>query len=66
MPVFLNTKYKYALAMGISFALGAVAVQGLHAQSKPPAYYIGEITVKDQDAFVNLVEGTSSLGVPAK
>jgi len=52
MPVFLNTKYKYALAMGISFALGAVAVQGLHAQSKPPAYYIGEITVKDQDAFV--------------
>jgi uncharacterized protein (DUF1330 family) len=48
----MNTKYKYALAMGASFALGVVAVQGLHAQAKPPAYYIGEITVKDQEGFV--------------
>ena len=48
----MNTKYKYALAMGASFALGAVAVQGLHAQAKPPAYYIAEITVKDQEEFI--------------
>lgn len=48
----MDAKYKYALAMGASFALGAVAVQGLHAQAKPPAYYIAEITVKDQEEFI--------------
>ena len=48
----MNTKYKYALAMGASFALGAVVVQGLHAQAKPPAYVVTEITVKDQEAFM--------------
>jgi uncharacterized protein (DUF1330 family) len=48
----MNTKYKYALVMGTGLALGAVAVQGLHAQAKPPAYYIGEITVNNQDAFM--------------
>ncbi len=43
---------KYAFGIGAGFALGAVAVQGLHAQGKPPAYYIAEITVKDQEAFM--------------
>ena len=38
--------------MGAGFALGAVAVQGLHAQAKPPAYLIGEITVNDQEAYM--------------
>jgi uncharacterized protein (DUF1330 family) len=38
--------------MGASFALGAAVVQGLHAEAKPLAYYIGEITVKDQEGFV--------------
>lgn len=46
----MNTKH--ALAVGIGFALGAAAIQGLHAQTKPPAYYIGEITVKDQEGFI--------------
>ena len=48
----MNTKYKYALAMGASFALGVVVVQGLHAQAKPPGYLITEVTVKDQQAFM--------------
>lgn len=43
---------KYAFAMGAGCVLGAVAVQGLHAQGKPPAYLITEVTVKDQDAFM--------------
>jgi uncharacterized protein (DUF1330 family) len=43
---------KYALAMGAGFVLGAAAIQGLHAQTKPPAFYIGEITVKDPQAFI--------------
>jgi uncharacterized protein (DUF1330 family) len=32
-------------------ALGAAAVQTLHAQTKPPAYNIAEITIKDQDGY---------------
>jgi uncharacterized protein (DUF1330 family) len=36
-----------------SFVLGGAAVQTLHARTKPPAYVIGEITVKDQDGYKN-------------
>jgi uncharacterized protein (DUF1330 family) len=32
-------------------ALGAAAIQTLHAQTKPPAYNIAEITIKDQDGY---------------
>jgi hypothetical protein len=32
-------------------ALGAAAVQTLHAQAKPPAYNIAEITTKEQDGY---------------
>jgi uncharacterized protein (DUF1330 family) len=37
--------------MAASAALGAAAVQTLHAQAKPPAYNIAEITIKDQDGY---------------
>ena len=39
------------LAMVASAALGAAAVQTLHAQVKPPAYNIAEITINDQDGY---------------
>src|SRR5690349_17992671 len=42
---------KAVLAMLIGFGLGAGAVQGLHAQAKPPAYVISEIEVTDADAY---------------
>jgi uncharacterized protein (DUF1330 family) len=42
---------KVALAMLVGFGLGAGAVQGLHAQAKPPAYVISEIDVTDADAY---------------
>jgi uncharacterized protein (DUF1330 family) len=32
-------------------ALGALAVEGLHAQAKAPVYYISEIDVRDADAY---------------
>jgi len=32
-------------------ALGAAAVQGLHAQAKPPVYVISEIDVTNVDAY---------------
>jgi uncharacterized protein (DUF1330 family) len=49
-----NTVNRYitvGLAMVASAALGATAVQTLHAQAKPPAYNIAEITIKDQDGY---------------
>ncbi len=48
----MQAKYTVALAMIGSFALGAAAVQGLHAQSKPPAYVIAEINVTNKDGYV--------------
>jgi uncharacterized protein (DUF1330 family) len=32
-------------------AIGAIAVSGLHAQAKPPIYYISEIDVTNPDAY---------------
>lgn len=48
----MQAKFIFAMAIG-SFALGAAAVQTLHAAGTPPAYVIGEITVKDQDGYKN-------------
>jgi uncharacterized protein (DUF1330 family) len=39
-----------ALAIG-GFALGAAMIQTLHAQAKPPAYVIGQISVRDQEGY---------------
>jgi uncharacterized protein (DUF1330 family) len=32
-------------------ALGGAAIQGLHAQAKPPVYYVAEIDVTNPDAY---------------
>jgi uncharacterized protein (DUF1330 family) len=34
------------------FGLGAISMQALHAQSKPPAYVIDQIDVSNLDAYV--------------
>ena len=47
----MNRYFALGLAMVASAALGAMAVQTLHAQVKPPAYNVAEITIKDQDGF---------------
>jgi uncharacterized protein (DUF1330 family) len=47
----MRTRYAVAVAVVISFGLGAVAVQVLHAQAKPPVYYIAEIDVTNLDAY---------------
>ena len=36
----------------MSFALGALAVEVLHAQAKPPVYYIAEVDVTDLEGYV--------------
>jgi uncharacterized protein (DUF1330 family) len=47
----MNTKYKIGLAMLAGVALGAAAVHGLHAQAKPPAYFVAEIDVTNPEAY---------------
>ena len=47
----MRTRYTVTLAMLTGFGLGAVAVQGLHAQAKPPVYYVGEIEPTNLDAY---------------
>src|SRR5690348_17508514 len=47
----INRHITVGLAMIVSAALGAAVVQTLHAQAKPPAYNIAEITIKDQDGY---------------
>ncbi len=47
----MKAQYKVALAMLASAALGGLAVQGLHAQAKPPVYFVAEIDVSNPDAY---------------
>jgi uncharacterized protein (DUF1330 family) len=47
----MKAKFVVALAMVGSFALGAVAVQGLHAQVKRTGYVIAEVTVNDPEKY---------------
>jgi uncharacterized protein (DUF1330 family) len=48
----MKNQYSIALAMLTGIGVGAVAVQGLHAQAKPPVYYIAQNDVSDADAYV--------------
>jgi uncharacterized protein (DUF1330 family) len=47
----MKTRLTVALSMLAGAALGAVAVHGLHAQAKPPVYYVSEIDVTNADAY---------------
>jgi uncharacterized protein (DUF1330 family) len=46
----MNTKFKIALAVIAGTALGAAAIQGLHAQAKPKAYIVTESEIVDATA----------------
>jgi len=47
----MRTHYFMALSLAAGMALGAAAVQGLHAQARPLAYVVGEINVTDPEGF---------------
>jgi uncharacterized protein (DUF1330 family) len=47
----MKSKYTVLMATIGGFALGAIAVQALHAQAKPAAYGIAEVTVSNQDGY---------------
>jgi uncharacterized protein (DUF1330 family) len=47
----MNRSTTIALAICAGVAIGAAAVQALHAQAKPPAYVIAELDIKDAARF---------------
>jgi uncharacterized protein (DUF1330 family) len=47
----MKTQYAVTLALLAGIGLGAVGLQSLHAQTKPPAYVIAEIDVTDQEGY---------------
>jgi uncharacterized protein (DUF1330 family) len=47
----LNRHITLGLAVVAGAAVGAAAVQSLHAQAKPVAYVVSEITVTNQDGY---------------
>ena len=48
----MKSYYKVAIALVAGAAIGAAAVQGLHAQAKPLGYVVAEIDVTNQEAFL--------------
>ena len=47
----MKTNHKLAIALLAGGAVGALVVQGLHAQAKPIAYVVAEIDVTNPEAF---------------
>ena len=47
----MKTQFAVGLALLIGVGVGAVAVQSLRAQVKPPAYVVAEIDVVNQDGY---------------
>ena len=47
----MKTRSAAALALMAGFAIGAVAVQGLHAAGAAPAYVVTEVGISDLDAY---------------
>jgi uncharacterized protein (DUF1330 family) len=47
----MKTHHTVALALIAGFGLGAAAIEGLHAQGKPPVYTVTEIQVTNVEAY---------------
>jgi len=47
----MKTRYTVALSICAGVAVGAAAVQALHAQAKPPAYVVAEIDVTNPEPY---------------
>jgi uncharacterized protein (DUF1330 family) len=47
----MKTRSTLALTLLVGAAIGAVAVQGLHAQSAPAAYTVTEVDIANLDAY---------------
>ena len=47
----MNVRYTVIAAAVAGFAAGAVTIEQLHAQAKPPVYYVAEIDMKNAEAY---------------
>jgi uncharacterized protein (DUF1330 family) len=47
----MKTHYTVVLSISAGVAIGAAAVQALHAQAKPPAYVVAEIDVMNSAPY---------------
>ena len=47
----MKTRHTVALSIWAGVAIGAAAVQALHAQAKPPAYVVAEIDVMNLEPY---------------
>jgi uncharacterized protein (DUF1330 family) len=47
----MKTQYIVALSVAAGVAIGAAAIQTLHAQAKPPGFTVVEIDVSNPDAY---------------
>jgi uncharacterized protein (DUF1330 family) len=47
----MKSAWKITAAIACGLLVGGGAVQLLHAQSKPPAYVVAEVAVKDKEGF---------------
>jgi uncharacterized protein (DUF1330 family) len=47
----MKDRVKLGLAMFVGIGVGAITMDRLHAQSRPPAYVISEIEVTNADAY---------------
>jgi uncharacterized protein (DUF1330 family) len=62
----MKTRYFVALATLAGAALGALAVQGLHAEAKPSAYVVVAVrSIKDADAMNAVKEKASPAALAA-
>jgi len=59
----MKTRYRMAVAVLTGIGIGAAAVHGLHAQAKPPIYYIAEIDVTNLDAYVKEYAPIAQAGI---
>ncbi len=48
----MKTRYTVALSMLAGATIGAFAFQGLHAQAKPPVYFIVENEISDVQSYL--------------
>ncbi len=47
----MSARYAVLAAAVAGFAAGAVTIEQLHAQAKPPVYYVAEIGMKNPEAY---------------
>jgi uncharacterized protein (DUF1330 family) len=52
----MNAKLKITLALVAGAAVGATAVEVLHAQGKPKAYQVTELEIIDEEAWKTFVQ----------